>query len=290
MAMDEIATIGATITAIQSQRQNLFVIDEIIVVSTTSTDGTDDAVRAIATGDARVKLVVEQQRRGKIFSVVNFFSQAVNDVCVVLSADVTAAPDCLGRLVSELTRSDTIAMVGPQIISVPDGSKSSIATKLNVLLWQLHHELALRDPKLGELIAVRKSFMTDIPTIAGCDEVMLEAAAHSNGGAIVYVADAIVYNRCLTKLNELITVRRRIHAQHLRARQKLRYAPSSLKLATVLSACLALVRHSWRRAPLLVLLIFVEFASRVQGALLVARKVDTHTWQATKSTRSHATR
>jgi len=81
-------------------------------------------------------------------------------------------------------------------------------------MWELHHRVALEEPKLGEMVAFKKK-VTPIPRDSAVDEASLEAAIREAGLELVYVPEAIVYNRGPENLRDFLVQRRRIQAGHL---------------------------------------------------------------------------
>lgn len=285
MAHNEAGHVKESLLAILNQNQRVVRIEEVIVVISESTDNTESIVEEIAREDARVRIVIETTRRGKIFSVINFLSQARHDCCVVVSADVFAAPDCLDRLGASLLSDPEIGMAGPQVQPRVSG-RPTLASRLAKTLWEIHHELALRSPKLGELVMVRKEFLTHVPSVAGCDEVMLEATVVEQGGKLVYVPEAIVVNDAPTRLRDLYNVRRRIHVQHLVTRRELGYDASSLKVTNGVRSLFHELVHNPRRAMSASLLAVVEVVARLRARAQYISGEDAMTWNASASSRN----
>jgi len=64
-AHNEAANIAALLQSLSAQRLANAAITEIIVVSSASTDGTDEIVRAYSIQDPRVRLITQERREGK---------------------------------------------------------------------------------------------------------------------------------------------------------------------------------------------------------------------------------
>ncbi len=75
-AYNEENNIGYALESVTSQALDGFSLQEIIVVSSASTDRTDDIVRDHSTKDGRVRLIAQEQRKGKTSAVNLFMSQA----------------------------------------------------------------------------------------------------------------------------------------------------------------------------------------------------------------------
>ena len=97
-ARDEAANIGPAMTAVLANRD---VKLELVVLDDHSTDGTADIVRAVAAGDARVRLErappLPPGWSGKQHACWVLAQHARHDVLLFLDADVRIAPDAVGR-------------------------------------------------------------------------------------------------------------------------------------------------------------------------------------------------
>ncbi|MBU6495253.1 MAG: glycosyltransferase family 2 protein [Acidobacteria bacterium] len=286
MAHNEETHVESALRAILEQNQRVVRVDEVIVVVSESTDATEEICAKIAESDLRVKVVVEPTRRGKIFSVINFLSLASHDYCVVVSADVFAAPDCVDRLGAALLSDPRVGMAGPQVRPRESAGRTTVAARLARILWEIHHELALRTPKLGELVMVRKQYLGDVPSVAGCDEVMLEAAVVDHGGRLAYVPDAVVENESPRSLRDLFNVRRRIHVQHLVTKRELGYDASSLSVSHSVQSFFHEVVHHPRRAPGACALVLLEGTARARARLQYWAGDSQVTWKPSGSSRS----
>jgi hypothetical protein len=97
------------------------------------------------------------------------------------------------------------------------------------LLWRLHHRLALHQPKLGEMIALRAEALVSLPKTS-VDEACFQALLEGAGWRSVYVPDALVWNRGPGTTADFVSQRRQIHTGHLWLRRRQHYAVPSLRL------------------------------------------------------------
>jgi len=285
MAYNEETHIAPAIRCIQLQSQENFILDEILVVVSNSTDGTEGVVRRLALEDKRIRLIIEPVRRGKIFSVKNYLSQARNEFCVVMSADVFADRQCLDQLLVAASGNSAIGMIGPRVLTKYATNRPTFAFRLNRVLWDMHHELALISPKLGELVMVRKSFIKEISTVAGCDEVMMEASVINGGGVIAYCPTAVVSNYSMSRVAELFTVRRRIHIQHLTAQRLINYKASSLGLKNALKSLHGQMMNHPSDTIFTGILCAFEILARVHARIKVRSGENSMIWEPTHSAR-----
>jgi cellulose synthase/poly-beta-1,6-N-acetylglucosamine synthase-like glycosyltransferase len=210
-AFNEAANVSKLLDALLTQQLNRIEIEEIIVVSTASTDGTDEIVSDYCNKYSKIKLLCEPERRGKSASINNFLDHAKSDILVIESADTIPAPDTIEKMVEPFFNGK-IGMTGGRPTPVNDPA-TFIGYSVN-LLWNLHHEMALISPKLGEMVAFRRVF-DKIPSDSAVDEASIEAIIRDNNLELKYIPDAIVYNKGPENISDFIKQRRRIETGHL---------------------------------------------------------------------------
>jgi poly-beta-1,6-N-acetyl-D-glucosamine synthase len=97
---------------------------------------------------------------------------------------------------------------------VPVNGSSRPVDQAVHLLWGLHHRLALRQPKLGEMIALRREAAELLPRTS-VDEATFQAMLESTGWESRYVPGAVVANRGPGTMRDFVKQRRQIHTGHL---------------------------------------------------------------------------
>jgi len=231
-AHNEERNIGRLLSALLGQKTNYVEVDEIIVVSSGSTDRTDAIVEEFARRDSRIALIREERRRGKASAVNQIIRAASNDVVVLESADTIPEEDAVERLCLPFA-DESVGMAGTRPVPVND--KRTFMGYVDFLLWTLHHYVALRSPKCGEMIAFRRLF-DGIPSDVVCDEAWIEYEVRKRGYKVVYVPDAIVYNKGPETVRDFLKQRRRVTYGHLDLRRRTGYEVSTSKLSLLLSA------------------------------------------------------
>jgi hypothetical protein len=265
-------------------------IDEIIVIVSGSTDNTEEIVRAASLVDPRIRVVVESMKSGKIYSVIHFLELAVNEICVIACSDVVADERCFDNLFRPFLEDLNVGMTGPRVLPYVPAGRSSLAIKMHCELWEMHHQIALRHPKLGEIVMVRKGFVIIPPHVAGCDEVMLESAVCLNGGTLSYVPEAIVHNFGPSDIVDYFEHRRRIHAQHLVARRELGYETATVSARRLVMPLLRSMARQPRKFGLFVILIAIESKSRLRARSDANKGIRNMSWVPSKSARTELTR
>ncbi|MEA2685162.1 MAG: poly-beta,6-N-acetyl-D-glucosamine synthase, partial [Actinomycetota bacterium] len=127
-------------------------VGEVLVVASGCDDDTVPIVAEAAAGDPRVQLFVEADRTGKA-NAINFgLTHLGLPYVVIVSGDVMPEPGAIGLLLTAL-QEPGVGLAGGRPVPVnPESSPMGHAVHL---LWRLHHRLALHQPKLGEMLALR---------------------------------------------------------------------------------------------------------------------------------------
>jgi len=200
-------------------------IDEVVVVASGCDDGTLPTVSEVAAANPeRVRLYVEAERSGKV-AAVNFGLRKLSAaVVIVVSGDVLPDPGALGKLVDAM-RDPGVALSGGRPVPVNDPN-TPLGYAVH-LLWRLHHRLALHQPKLGEMIALRAEAVVTLPRTS-VDEACFQALIEAAGWRSEYLPGAVVRNRGPATVGDFIRQRRQVHTGHLWLRHKQHYAVPSL--------------------------------------------------------------
>jgi poly-beta-1,6-N-acetyl-D-glucosamine synthase len=275
MVHNEHEMIGRCLESILSQGTKADRVAQVVVVISGSTDGTEEEVRAVAAGDDRVKILVESGRNGKAAAINWFLGETDKPICALVSGDTLLQPGALARLLAPLADA-AAGMTGARVVPA-NTRRTPVGAAIHVL-WDLHHEVALRRPKLGEAIAFRRVF-DRIDTNILTDEVSIEAIVVKAGLGLHYASDAVVHNHGATNLRDYMEHRRRNHRGHLAAAKSSGYAASTMDLRLVGAATVRLVsRRPWRIPPVL-FAVGLEVVARKQAQIDHVSGTDrTATW------------
>ncbi len=261
MAHNEERNVGPALCALLDQELDGCTIDEIIVIASGCTDRTVELAHHVAAGDPRVIVDVEPERTGKAAAVNRLIKQARGEVIVLSGADTLPDRVAISCLVAPFA-DPTVGMTGAQV--VPVDTPDTVLGRMSHMLWRLHHLMALRRPKLGEMVAFR-NVIAGIPPDAATDEVALEAAIHAKGYRLVYAPAALVFNRGPQTLPDFLLQRRRIYGGHLALAREQGYAAASLSLTRALPLAWELLASEPRLAPWIPVLAAVECYGRILG-------------------------
>lgn len=258
-------------------------IAEIIVVSSASTDGTNELVETFAQSHPLVRLIRQAKREGKSSAINLFLAEASSPIMVVISGDVIPALGTIEKLVVAFTDPKVGATGGRP---VPVNSEKTFMGFAVHLLWRLHHRMAMISPKLGEMIAFRK-LMDSIPADSAVDEASIEAIVRSHGLNLRYIPDAIISNKGPLNLKDFIKQRRRIQNGHLWLQKKQDYKVISQDGGTLLWILFDELRENPASAPKVFAVMALEMYCRMLGAWdFYARGKNPFAWDIARSTKN----
>ena len=283
MAYNEEQNIGKLLAALTGQSVQNVEIRQIIVVSSGSTDRTDDIVREWVAKDERISLIRQESREGKASAINLFLDAAEADIFILESGDTIPAPDCVERMLAPFRNPD-VGMTGGRPVPVDD--PDTFMGFVVHMLWRLHHMLALKSPKLGEMVAFR-SFVKVIPADTAVDEASIEAIVVESGSSLAYAGDATVYNKGASTVGDFLKQRRRIYAGHIWLSKVQSYEVSTKKVGGILSVLLEDLKPTPRTLLWTTGGVFLEFVGRLLGTVdYYVLKKNPYTWEVSKSTKN----
>ena len=261
MAYNEESNIGPLLQALLNQRLRTVSIERIVVVASGCTDRTEEIVAEFCERDNRVKLIRQPRREGKA-SAINLFLRRNNyEVIVLHSADTLPTPDTIEHLVRPFADPE-VGMTGGR--PVPTNDPRHFMGYIVHLLWRLHHRISLHRPKMGELIAFRNIFR-QIPYDSAVDEASIEPLIRGQGLKLLYIPEAIVYNKGPETVHDFLKQRRRIFAGHLYVKDTLGYKVSTMSGLRILLLFLQEMRLDWRYFLWGPAAIALEVCARLRG-------------------------
>lgn len=216
MAYNEEKNIGRLLEALLVQELRNVEISEITVIASGCTDRTEEIARDFSQKDRRIRLLAQGKREGKASAINLWIKNTSLDILVMESADTIPEKDTIEKIV-EPFQDPKVGMAGAR--PIPTNDPKTFMGFAAHLLWNLHHHVSLKNPKMGEMVAFRK-VISEIPADTAVDEAEIEAQIKKKNLEIVYTPGAIVRNRGPENISDFLKQRRRIHAGHLELKKK----------------------------------------------------------------------
>jgi cellulose synthase/poly-beta-1,6-N-acetylglucosamine synthase-like glycosyltransferase len=285
MAYNEESNLGRLLTAVIGERFPDGMLSEVIIVASGCTDRTEEISRAFVRRDRRVRLLVQDRREGKASAINLFLANARGSLLILESGDTVPEVGALSKLVAPFA-DPRVGMTGARPIPVNDASTFMGYTVQ--LMWRLHHQIALRHPKLGEVVAFR-NIVSGIPRDTAVDEASIEAIITGAGLELRYVSEAIVRNKGPENVRDFLKQRRRIAAGHLYLMRGHAYTVSTTDPVNILRILRR--EQGWTPREMMWTLgaIGLEMIGRMLGCYdVVVRRKNPFIWDVAASTKTWA--
>jgi len=203
------------------------------IVASGCTDRTVAVAERLANEDARIRVLVEAERRGKAHAVCEVLRRAEGDLLVLLNGDASAEPGAVRALVDGAERVPApFAVMGRPI---PRDAESTPLDRMIRLLWSIHHELNLEldQPGAGAHLSDELLLLSLPPPPALHDGIINDGAFLGvwltlHHGGVVYAPRAEVRIEVPTSLRDHLSQRRRILVGHRQVTSELGESPRTL--------------------------------------------------------------
>ncbi len=266
---NEAKTIRRCLDSLLNQRLKSGILERILVVSSGSTDGTDEMVRSMSQRDDRIILISEPERMGKAHAINTGLDLIpTGRICLLMSGDVAFKDENgLEEMLSPF-RDPSVGLTSSR--PVPVNAKDTLMGRVVHLLWDLRHRVSLVKPKTGEAIAFRKVF-SSIPEDTLVDEASIEYEVERRGLKVVYCPRAEVVNRGPEDVKDFVNQRKRIYIGHKLLEWNCGYKGSTFNLWLLVKAMSSVVGEDpVNLFPLMVLVgleVWARFLGRIDLAL-----------------------
>ncbi len=283
-AYNEEGNIRSSLESILAQDTDGHELLEIIVVSSGSTDSTDEIVRSMAEQEPRIRLLVQEGREGKASANNLFMSSARGDVLIQLNADAYISPQAFRHLLSPLSDSEVGAVTG-RLAPVNQGGGFFDFTAR--LMFHLHHGVSAVTPKMTELFAIRNLDL-QMPRDVNTDEDWLAHTFYSRGYRIVYAPDAVTNLKGADNIRDFLNQRVRVNIGENYMKRRFDYRPPTKDKGLVFNSLLEFIREERPNPIFLFGAMLLESMARVYSKVYVALGFkDQAVWKVIDSTKKH---
>lgn len=282
-AYNEKENIERSVRSVYQQRYEGVSVSEVIVVSSGSTDGTDDIVLGMLNEYPNLRFIPQERREGKNSAINLLLDNKSTEIVVLLNADNTL---CDERTISNLIRpfsDDSVGIVGGH--PIPTNTKDTLAGFASNMIWALHHQVSLLHPKIGELVAFR-DIGTRLPMKSQSDEDILRMNLEKNGFQSVYAPDALIQNRGPETVQDFIKQRTRVNIGERYMKKEFDYDIPTWNKKLLFSAVLGSIKDLGFHPVKMSLTVAMELYTRTAAASYVrSDKGDIGVWDPVSSTK-----
>ena len=269
MAHNEELNIGRLLESLLCQTAGAR-IARIVVVASGCTDRTCEIVQQYCSRDSRVELIAEPVRAGKVLAVNEFLRRVHQPILIVSGADLVFEPGTVEAIVAPFERRH-VGMVGAH--PVPVNNPDTFFGYAARLMWNLHHDISLADPKMGEMIAFRNVFAGLNPSAIN-DELSIQYEIHLAGYGVAYAPDAVVRNRGPESVSDFVSQRTHCLVANMQVMRDHRLHVSTMPALTVLKVALKYAARDWSRLHWIATIAGLELYCRIKS------KMDYASWRA----------
>lgn len=185
-------------------------VDEILIISSGSTDNTNNIIRQLAKKDKRIHLVTEPKKTGKPAAINKLLTIAKHTLIIMTDGDVYIEPGAAAHLKRHFCKAD-------KKIGIVAGHPIPINPKGIFGLWMqmscdILHEKRTKNIELdvtGNLYAIKKGIIKKIPGNTTLDDVYVAYETKKSGYKIIYEPKATVRVKGVKNLNDFITQKTR---------------------------------------------------------------------------------
>jgi len=126
---------------------------EVIVISSGSTDNTNQIVEKLQQEFSKIRLIKQEIRVGKNSAINCLLCNKTTELVALVNADnILNDNNTLQKLVEPLLN-NKVGVTGGHPIAM--NSSNTLADFSSQMIWIYHHHIALEKTKIGELIAFR---------------------------------------------------------------------------------------------------------------------------------------
>lgn len=281
-AYNEEKNIRQILTALLKQKVSQIHINKIVVISSGSTDRTNEIVQEMQKKSSKIMLITEKVRTGKAAAINKFLRIINDDVIVIESADTIPKSEAIEKLCRPFLHDKKIGMTGGAPIPVNDPN-----TFIGYIIhswWWFHRNI----PRFGEIIAC-KNILKSIPESSAVDEAFIQADLVKKGFKVIHVDEAQVHNKGPETVGDLIKQRRRIFNGHSRL-----YQEEKVKIDNMTKSSLKLLLFEFKIKSLKHLIwliggVLIEIYSRFLGFYdQYVYKINPNIWDTARTTKDLA--
>jgi cellulose synthase/poly-beta-1,6-N-acetylglucosamine synthase-like glycosyltransferase len=294
-AYNEAKNIGRLIKALS--RETLgdgFSLDDICVVASGCTDGTEEVVKKCMKLDPRIRLLVEKERKGKASAINIILNKCKSKVLVMEPADTIPQNSSLRTLVLPFKQKSIGATSGTEI---PINSERSVMGWIPHIQWKLFDYVSESENKnnnyyrlCGEFCAIRTGIVNAIPETIVNDDAYIGLQIKRAGYNIIFVPRARVIGKGPTNVKEYVTQRRRVIYGHMQLERENNAHIATINSSQILKAFPKMIGLHPKKLLGTIMAITLEAYSTLLAKMDMRRRKSHKKWRIVPSTKALASK
>jgi len=262
-ALNEEKTISQLLKTVLKQPTDRFLLKEVIVNSSGSTDTTEANVQAMVSIDSRVKSIHMRRRTGKAAALNEILQRIQSDLVLFLDADVVLEKTAVLSLVSPFLQDQKVGVCSGNTMPIEAWKKKGFFGFASLFIRQLHHELCSYlmsrgfAPKVnGTFYAFQRRLVDSFPHFVVSDDEYVSWQVQKQGYKIVYVPNAIVFTNDPRSVRDFIKWQTRIIAGQFYMKKYFKYNVPTMRMSVAVRGGLFKLLSIHRRRVLSLLTLF----------------------------------
>jgi cellulose synthase/poly-beta-1,6-N-acetylglucosamine synthase-like glycosyltransferase len=289
---DEEKNIGTLLNSLLRE-QGLGKDYEIIIVHSGCKDSTLETIKYFCNKDARIKLIIEKTRNGKISALNKILKLCQGDILIHISADILPMKNALKILLNHFNDPNVGAVSCHQIPLNGNG----FVDKIIKVIWNLHSETQSYYSRKGiahlggDMFAIRKEICNQIPEDIVNDDAYMGILCKHKGFKVLFEKKALSYFYGPDNLRDLIIQRRRIVYGHLKVKKVTNEAPKVLEMCPLIDKIVIIshfIRKNIKLMPYFIIACFLELFINILARLDILKNKNPHkVWKIALSTKKN---
>lgn len=224
-AYKEENTIGKAIDNIMSQK----IGEKFEIIVACPDKGTADVIRELRKKNKNLKLIKEKKREGQPAAYNKIIEKAKGRIIVFTDADAVLEKNSIKKII-DVFKDERVGAAGgrPKPLNKRNNMFGFWAHFLFEAAHKLRKDLVKRNEFYyitGPLCAIRKGIIDSMPKNAMATDVVLGYLIKKKGWKVVYVPDAVVYQKAPTNLNDFFAQKIRTMAGFYQFKQMFNVRP-----------------------------------------------------------------
>jgi len=285
-AYNEEKNIKALLTSIITYKPELHELNSIIVVSSGSTDRTNEIVQEMAKKNPIVKLVIEKKRRGQASAYNLLLQNSKADVIIILDADIALFENSIYELLKEFNKGTFT--IGGHILPVL--TDNCFINNLSLIFYLFHNlfSILFQTKISGKFFALRNNVIKSIPRNINCSDAYIQILAEMKNLKVKYSKNAKILAVPPQTILEFIKEQRRITTGHLQLKKITGRAVKTMGFLNLFKLIIKSFRYFLykRKVNYLFAFLFLKFLSTFLSYIDVFRGNYRTIWNVIKSTKT----